>query len=404
MNRWGIFFRIVSRAFWFRPGRVSAALASLTVGATLASVFLSLYFELPRKMTGEFRSLGANLVLAPAGNAQTLPESVFRRVGAHHHPTELSRLPWLYAVGKVGNEDVIFGGTELAGLAAMKPWWRIVGWQAVGDTSRDSSPGNLEAFLNTEDSLKATQGPSPDNQDRWLLAGEKAAAHFGLQPGETVQLNYGERALKLPLLAIVSTGGSEDSQLFLPLPALQELTGQPERLSLIELQAQGSGEQVETVRQGLVALLPQTEVRPLRQVVESEARVVMKIRWLMFGLTGIVLGIVILSVMTTVSGLVLDRQREIGVMKALGGSDGMISLLFVTETACYASLAAVLGYLAGFGLAQWAALRMFGSVLQWRWDVLPAVVAVTLGVALMATALPIHMVRKVDPAVSLRGN
>ncbi len=42
MNRWGIFFRVVSRAFWFRPGRVSAALASLTVGATLASVFLSL--------------------------------------------------------------------------------------------------------------------------------------------------------------------------------------------------------------------------------------------------------------------------------------------------------------------------------------------------------------------------
>ena len=400
MNRWGIFFRVVSRAFWFRPGRVSAALASLTVGATLASVFLSLYFELPRKMTGEFRSLGANLVLAPAGNAQTLPESVFRQVGAQPHPTELSRLPWLYAVGKVGskvgNDDVIFGGTELAGLAAMKPWWQI-----VGDTSRDGSPGNLEAFLNTKTSLQAA---SPENQDRWLLAGEKAAAHFGLQPGETVQLDYGERALQLPLLAIVSTGGSEDSQLFLPLPALQELTGQPERLSLIELQAQGSSEQVETVRQALAALLPQTEVRPLRQVVESEARVVMKVRWLMFGLTAIVLGIVVLSVMTTVSGLVLDRQREIGVMKALGGSDGMISLLFVTETACYASLAAVLGYLAGFGLAQWAALRMFGSVLQWRWDVLPAVVAVTLGVALVATAFPIHLVRKVDPAVSLRGN
>ena len=82
----------------------------------------------------------------------------------------------------------------------------------------------------------------------------------------------------------------------------------------------------------------------------------------------------------------------------------MISLLFVTETASYASLAAVLGYLSGFGLAQWAAQRMFGSVLQWRWDVLPAVVAVTLGVALVATAFPIHMIRKVDPAVSLRGN
>ena len=400
MNRWGIFFRVVSRAFWFRPGRVAAALASLTVGATLASAFLNLYFELPRKMTGEFRSMGANLVVAPAESAQTLPESVFMQVGAHHLQTELSRLPWLYAAGKVNNEDVIFGGTELDGLAAMNPWWQV-----LPDTSRNdpAPPGNLEAFLGAKASRNVMLQESPEEQDGWLLAGEKAAAHFGLRPGETVQLDYGERAVKLPLLAIVSTGGSEDSQLFLSLSALQELTAQPERLSLIELRARGSAGQVETARQELAALLPQAEVRPLRQVVESEALVVMKVQGLMFGLTGIVLGIVILSVMTTVSGLVLDRQRVIGVMKALGGSDRIIALLFVTETACFAVVAAGLGYLAGFGLAQWGALRMFGSVLQWRWDVLPAVVAVTLVVALVATAFPIHLVRKVDPAVILRG-
>jgi len=124
----------------------------------------------------------------------------------------------------------------------------------------------------------------------------------------------------------------------------------------------------------------------------------------MFGLTAIVLAIVVLSVMTTVSGLVLDRQRDIGVMKSLGGSDRAISMLFVAETLSIAAVAAVLGYGIGLGLAQWAAQRIFASALPWRWDTLPAVVGVTLGVAFVAAALPVYRVRRLDPAVVLRGN
>jgi putative ABC transport system permease protein len=137
---------------------------------------------------------------------------------------------------------------------------------------------------------------------------------------------------------------------------------------------------------------------------ESEARVILKVRGLMFGLTAIVLAIVILSVMTTVSGLVLDRQRDIGVMKSLGGSDWAISLLFVAETLSIAAVAALLGYALGLGLAQWAAQRIFASALPWRWDTLPAVVGVTLAVAFLAATLPVYRVRRLDPAVVLRGN
>jgi putative ABC transport system permease protein len=382
-------FRVVSKAFWYRPGKLGATLGALTVGATLSSAFLSLYFVLPSKMSGEFRSLGPNLVLVPRQNGETFPESLYARLPERE--LQIEAVPWLYAIGKSGDGNVVLGGTDLARLASVEPGWKL----SASDAAK-STGGSLAAFLN--DNQPLLQGQP------WLLAGEKAVEHFGWSPGQTVSLSYGARTVNLPLRAVLSTGGSEDSQAILPVSVLQELTGQPARLSLIQARVAGPAEQLESRRREIQAILPELEARPLRQVVESEARVVMKVRALMYGLTAVVLGIVILSVMTTVSGLVLDRQKDIGIMKTLGGSDAMVSFLFVAESAASALVAAALGYWLGFGLAEWAARGIFHSSLPWRWDVLASVIGVTLAVALIATAVPIRLVRKLEPALILKGN
>jgi len=334
--------------------------------------------------------MGANLVLSPKPDAETLPAEVYGKLAARY--PDVPPLPWLYAVGRVNEQEVIYGGTELESLAALN-----LGWRAFESLEPKGSAENLAAFLHRKQRTLA------EKEAPWLLAGEKAAAHFGWQTGQPVRLEYGNNAVSLPLIGMVSAGGSEDSQLFLPLSVLQELTGHQGELSLIELAVPGSAAQVESWRRELATAMPEVEVRPIRQVVESEARVVMKVRGLMFGLTGLVLGIVILSVMTTVSGLVLDRQSEIGLMKALGGGDRAISSLFAAETACLALGAGLVGYGIGFGLSQWAAQRIFQSSLQWHWEVLPAVILVTLAVALVATAFPVHLVRRLNPAVVLKG-
>ncbi|HWP85175.1 MAG TPA: FtsX-like permease family protein, partial [Terriglobia bacterium] len=239
-----------------------------------------------------------------------------------------------------------------------------------------------------------------------LLAGETAAALLGWKIGETHRITYAGRQMSLPLAGIVSTGGSEDSQLLLPLATLQNLTRQPGQLSLLQLAAPGRAQDVEATWHNLAADLgrnAKVEVRALRPVLESEARVVMKVRWLMLGLSAIVLALVILSVLTNVSGRILARQKDIGVMKALGGTDAGIARLFFAESAVQALLAAGLGFSAGFALAQTAARRIFHSSLALRWDVAAAVTAITLGVALLATALPSRWIRRMEPAEILRG-
>src|SRR3990167_11049475 len=114
-----LFFRVVYKAFRVEPGRMASSFAALAVGATLASAFLNLYFDLPRKMTAEFRTLGANLILAPKGTSETFSEDAYRQL-ADSQPA-VPRLQWLYAVGKTQGKEVILAGTELERLGAAPP-------------------------------------------------------------------------------------------------------------------------------------------------------------------------------------------------------------------------------------------------------------------------------------------
>ena len=371
--RWYMLLRVVGASLRARPGKLLLSLTALTAGATLASAFLSLYFELPRQISGEFRTFGPNLILAPRDNGQTVPAALERGI-AEAFP-ELPSLPWLYAVGQAESQPVILAGTDLGRIAAIHPSWTGLPPQAL-----------------------------PDNG---VLAGETVATLLKWKPGATVTVRYESNEASLLLAGIVSTGGSEDSQVLLPLTKLQSLTGKTGGLSLIQIAAPGSAAQVDgtlqRMRAHLAAQSSEVELRPLRPVLESEALVVMKVRWLMFGLAAVVLTLVMLSVLTTVSGRILDRRRDIGVMKALGGSDRGIGRFFLAESAAQGLLAGMLGYGVGYLLAQWAAQRMFHSTVAWRWDVVATVLVVTLGAALAATVLPARRIHRMEAAVILRG-
>jgi putative ABC transport system permease protein len=90
-------------------------------------------------------------------------------------------------------------------------------------------------------------------------------------------------------------------------------------------------------------------------------------------------------------------------MKALGGSEQRITVFLLAETAAIALLASVIGYGAGFVVARSLAWQLFHSVLELRAAVPMTVVALTLLIALVATALPARRIRRFDPAVILRG-
>jgi ABC-type antimicrobial peptide transport system permease subunit len=66
-------------------------------------------------------------------------------------------------------------------------------------------------------------------------------------------------------------------------------------------------------------------------------------------------------------------------------------------------VASAAGFLAGLALARWVGATLFAAGTNLRWMTLPLVAAAALAIALVGTLFPLRLVRRVEPAVILRG-
>ena len=64
---------------------------------------------------------------------------------------------------------------------------------------------------------------------------------------------------------------------------------------------------------------------------------------------------------------------------------------------------ALLGYVAGVGIAAWIGRANFHAPVAARLDVLPPVLIGCLAVTLFATLVPLRLLRQIQPAIILRG-
>jgi putative ABC transport system permease protein len=102
-------------------------------------------------------------------------------------------------------------------------------------------------------------------------------------------------------------------------------------------------------------------------------------------------------------GWVFDRRRDFAIMKALGASGRLLNGFFAAEAAVLGAAGALLGFLVGIGLAAWIGRANFHAAVAPRFTVLPAVLAGSIIVTLLSAIVPISMLRRVQPAVILRG-
>src|SRR5512137_1323053 len=81
-----MFWRILRRLLFAHRGRLFVILLALGAGASVTAALLNLQVDAKRRLTTEFRVLGANMIITPREMSQgldrdkTLDESVLRRI------------------------------------------------------------------------------------------------------------------------------------------------------------------------------------------------------------------------------------------------------------------------------------------------------------------------------------
>ncbi len=376
-----MFWRLLLQLLRASGGRLGVALLALVSGASVSSALLNLQLDAERKFTQEFRTLGANVLVAPpraGGSAGLEPplmgQSVLEPIAAARTERVVAAAPYLYIVASVGNRGVIVSGTWLDEVRRMASWWAVEGeWIAARD-----------------------------DLDRCLV-GRHAARQLGASPGRTIELRYGGRSRRLRVAGIVDAGGTEDNQIFVNLPVAQELSGMQGRIGLVQLSVRGSPAEILGFTARLMHLLPGLQVRPLRQLAEAEGQLLGRVRLLILSTVVLILGLTALSVLSTMTALALERRQDVGLMKALGGSTRRVVRLFLAEVSLLGAAGGLLGYLGGLLLGSFIGRSVFDTPIAWRPEVLPLTVALMVAVA-MVGALPLRLLGRVPPAVILRGD
>jgi putative ABC transport system permease protein len=355
------------------------------MASSLATALGIVSFSMGKRVAEEVRKYGANLVIIPE-SARLDVGSGGLNFGVVTDPSYLRQQQVEDALARSGlkagrsfhlrgtlrwkNTDITAEGVNFDEIRRLFPWWQIRGgWPGAGEA----------------------------------IVGSDLAARLGLKAGDTAELAGPAETLRLRIAGVVATGGEEDNLLFLALPELQRVLALPGQLTMVRLLVTAEGVSLKKRAADLQPLLPNAKVSEVRQIARTSEGLLAKVKLLMLLVTAVVLVSAGSSVAGTMSTTVLERGKEIGLLKAIGGTRWEVLLLFSGEAAMLGLLGGAAGYLFGSAIAQFITKTVFSSSI----DFIPWFAFVSLGVslflALVGSVGPLISVFRLDPVRSLRG-
>ncbi len=367
-----MFARMLLRAAVLRRRRAASALLAMMVAAAVATAMMNLYVDVQAKLRTEFRNYGANVVIV-GKNAQPLPADAMTKVESVLGAKTLA-VPFSYAVARTRDgQSVVVVGTDFTRARQLNHWWKVSHW--------------------------------PDAQNE-ALVGMRAATVVSPSPKggpsrQPFELTFEGKAIQLTPAGMLQTGAGEDSRIYLDQTEFQNWTGVAP--STIEVAANGTAGEVDGAIRQLAQILPSAEVRPVRQIMEGEANVLNKTRATLYASATLVVLTSALCVLATLMGWVFDRRRDFAIMKALVASECLVNGFFAAEAAALGVIGAIFGFFIGIGVAVWIGRVNFHAPVVPRFSVFPYVLAGSVAVALISAILPIVLLRRVQPAIILRG-
>ena len=141
---------------------------------------------------------------------------------------------------------------------------------------------------------------------------------------------------------LLETGGEEDNLIIMDQPTFATVTGGPGRLNLIEVTAD-SPEAVPLLTTQLRQELPDATISSVRQSLEFTSRANGALTGFGLAIAALIVFIAGLVVMITMLSAVKERQKEIGVFRAVGFGQRDVAALVLYETAVLSGAAAYRG-------------------------------------------------------------
>ncbi len=284
-----------------------------------------------------------------------------------------------------------------------------------------SFPDNQkEALLvNEVADYKSDQGRILDYDDGYkTVVGPDFAKDFfekELQVRDKIKIN----SVEFTIVGILKKTGNPqtDSSIVVPEAALRGALNIPEEMDVINVKIQ-AGENLNVVAENV-----QKELRTSRNVekgkedfsVQTPESLLNTLNTLLLIIESVLIGVAAISlfvggigIMNTMYTAVLERTKEIGIMKAIGARNGEIMSLFLIESGMLGFVGGLIGVILGYGisrLVEWIAFQVYQTSLI-QADFNPLVMLGTLLFAFVIGSLsgwyPAKQAAKLKPVEALR--
>lgn len=388
---------------------MAIAIISVIMGAAMASALLTVTWQVEAKVAEELAKFGPNMIVEPETEELTIEVGGISlgTIGETKYISENNALKirnltkddfgdkvrgdpnknaFLYALVNItkGEETnkIILAGTWFDQLQKINTWWDI-----SGSYPQDSSS---------------------------IVIGTIASKKLNIGRGDIVTLDYKENIItntdeyefhnskNFEVVGIVSTGGEDDKRIFADLDVVQNLTNRENKVNIMHISAVCNACPVDDIAAIIEDNIPDVEVTTVKQVEKRTMLILEEIGSMMFLITVIALLASALGVMTTMTTSVVERTKEIGMMKAIGAEDRKVAMLFLSEAVIIGVIGGIIGYIVGSILAQYIGESVFHSAIIPDLMVLPIVIGIALAITIVSSIIPVRRAVKIEPAEVIR--
>lgn len=375
------------------------ALLAIIVGATILSGLGLIYFDVPRQMSSQFRSYGANIIFKAQGDEGISEESLEQGVAVFASSELEGYTPYRYENTKIHNLPVTLAGIDFDSVLKTSPYWYVNG-------EMPTASGEALVGKKMADSLGLSVGDTISAENDFEVTADTDLTNvpdYELYEDPETGTQYCDHMLDLTVTGILETGGSEENYIYVSTEDVTYLTLNDRGYDIVEVSVAANSTKLQTYVDQLSEASDDMTAKLVKRVTESESSVLTKLQSLVLIVTIVVLILTMICVGTTMTAVIAERRKEIALRKALGASNGSVILQFMSEGLVFGGIGGILGSILGYYFAQVVSEQVFASAITFRPMLVPITILASFLVTGLSCLFPIRSTINVDPALVLKG-
>ncbi len=430
-----MFFRMIIGAFRRQWKKMLMIALTVALGASIATAMLNVMLDVGDKINEELKAYGSNITVVPNSQAvmsdlydveedekkdeylaeETLGE--FLTIFWANNITDFA--PVLDTVVTVDGNEVQLIGTWFDHHFEFKKKGTVY--------QRDTGIINLRSWWDITDGEWLDEAKL--SGDDYAMIGKKLSETLGVKAGDKIKVKGAKGTEELEITGIFESGDDEENCIFTQLSAAQRISGAEGKYKKAEVSAITSPEDELAVKAArnpdllsgdeydlwyctayvssicfqIQEAIPDASARAVRQIADSEGKILEKTELLMALITLMSLIGATLGISNLVTSSVMERSAELALMKAVGAKNGQITLLVLTEIILTAVVGAAAGYFMGYAFAQVIGQSVFSSAIEMSGMVAFLVTVLIIAVTLVGSIPAVRMILRLRPSEVLHG-